>query len=269
MQNNKPFPTFKDSPAFKWFPHWQSDDGLIGAVDAGIYHNHDRDEFGGMVIKEVAVSFFPLRKMQQLKYHDHPLQREQQAIYGGMYGYTSHSGNDFDDWMKDGNVMPPAKFLSSEGVCLGYSPDGDFAFFKYFGFENVEYARQAMEQFAFIRECEWARDGSITPEMLVKPLSVRKREGKTNTLKQQIRSEEIGRCAEEFEYEINRRLSSGEMWCPKNVDICFNWPASVCGHVAETNPGSLEFREQWYELREKMKRECEVRIKQRENEAFS
>lgn len=266
MWNNKAFLTFNDSPAFKYFSHWLPDDGLIDALDASIDFESDIDEFRNMVIKNVAVTFFPHHRMQELKYKDHPLRHEQWATYQGY----SHSGVaslcDVDGrWMKSGNVMPPPRLADETGSCLGYSPDGDFAWLRYYGFANIDYARQAIEQFAFIRECEWARDGSLDPEILVKPLSVRKREGRINTHKNKIRSEETRRCAERFESEIKRRFSSGEMWCPKNVDVCFNWPASVCGHVAETNPGSLEFREQWETLRKKMIQECESRVKKRES----
>ena len=55
MQNNK-YPTFKDSPAFKWFPHWQSDDGLIDAIDVRIYHNYEFDEYKEILITAVSVS---------------------------------------------------------------------------------------------------------------------------------------------------------------------------------------------------------------------
>ena len=268
MQNNKAFPTFKDSPAFKYFSHWLHDDGLIDAIDARIYHNFEFDEFGGMFIKEIAVSFFPLQKMRQLKYYDHPLYKEQQAVYGGIDGYTSHSGNDFNDWMKDGNIMPPAEFLSSEGVCLGYSPDGDFAFFKYFGFANIDYAKQALEQFAFIRECERARDGSIDLETLVETAAERKHKAEIRKIKSQIYAEEKERCLREFKAEIERRLSSGEMKCPKNVDMLFS-SMLLNGHVAETNSGSMEFRKQWDQIAEKMIQDRDLQIRQRENKAFS
>jgi hypothetical protein len=138
----------------------------------------------------------------------------------------------------------------------------------FFGFGNVEYARQALEQFAFIRECEWARDGSITPETLVETAAERKHEAEIRKIKSRIYAEEKERCLREFKTEIKRCLSSGEMKCPKNVDMLFS-SMLLNGHVAETNPGSLEFREQWDRIAEKMIQERDLRVRQRENETLS
>ena len=125
MQNKKRLRTFKDSPALEYFSHWLSDDGQIDAIDARTYFKLAPDGFGWWGMKEVAVTFFPLRKMRELKYYDHPLHNEQWAVYRGQYPY-SQSGNHFDEWMQDGNVMPPANLIEDTGSRLGYSPDADF-----------------------------------------------------------------------------------------------------------------------------------------------
>lgn len=172
MQNNKKLLTFKDSLAFKYFSHWLPNDGLINAVDASIDFEWEYNELDGKIIKQVAVTFFPHRKMKELKYKNHPLRDEQRLAYAGYC--HSGAGSLFDingDWMRNGNIMPPRNFIDESGSCLGYSPDGDFAWIRYFGFANIDYAKQAMEQFAFIRECSWARDGSIDPGTLVKALA--------------------------------------------------------------------------------------------------
>ncbi len=222
MWNNKAFLTFNDSPAFKYFSHWLPDDGLIDALDASIDFDSDIDEFRNMVIKNVAVTFFPHHRMQELKYKDHPLRHEQWATYQGY----SHSGVaslcDVDGrWMKSGNVMPPPRLADETGSCLGYSPDGDFAWFRYYGFANIDYAMQALEQFAFIRECEWARDGSIDVAALVKTYT--EEEIKAYQIKQveeEIRSHEYSKKMKIFDEIVNQKIATGDWILPEGVSLC-------------------------------------------------
>lgn len=264
MQNNTKFRTYKDSPGRKYFSPLIADDGLIDAIDASIDFNQEVDE-SGVKIKEVAVTFFPDRLMRELKYKDHPLREEQRAAYMEC----SHSGvaslfDEDDGWMRDGNIMPPPELADETGSCLGYSPIGDFAWLSWFGFENIEYAKQALEQFGFIRECTWARDGSIDPASLVKSGAIRKSQAEIHKIKSWIYSEETKRCRREFESEVKRQMASGEMKkCPKNVDMYFE-SMLLKPETAETNPQYLELKEQWDALREKMINERDARIKKRD-----
>lgn len=166
------FSTFKDSPALRYFRHWLADDGLIDAIDARIYYNLEPCELGGLVVKEVAVSFFPKNRMQESGHLGHPLYEEQNAVYKGPSGYIYHSGNRFNEWMLNGDVKSPPPYPKDTGCNVGYGPSEDFEGLIWFGFENEQYARQALEEFAHIREAEWARDGSIDPYALVKRASL-------------------------------------------------------------------------------------------------
>lgn len=222
MRNRKPFPAFKDSPAFKYFSHWILDTGRINGIDASIDFESEIDEFGDMVIKNVAVTFFPDRRMRELKYKDHPLREEQKADYRGY----SHSGVaslcDVDGrWMKKGNVMPPPELSDETGSCLGYSPDGDFAWFRYYGFINIDYAKKAVEQFAFIDECEWARDGSIDIAALVKTYTEEEiQDHQIKQIEDDIKSHEYGKKEKVFDRIVNEKIATGEWVVPEGVSIC-------------------------------------------------
>jgi hypothetical protein len=258
-------PTFKDSPAFNYFRHWVSDDGLIDAVDARIYYNLGFSDNGGLTTKDVAVSFFPKNRMQKLGYAGHPLYEEQHAAYRGRCGYTYHSGNGYDEWMQNGDIKSPPPHPEDTGCNVGYGPTEDFEGLKWFGYENIEYAKRALEQFGFIRECVYARDGSIDPRTLVMTVDARKRRAEFQNIKSKIFAEEKERCVKDFKEEIKRLISTGEIRCPKNVDMLFT-SMLLNGHVAKTNPGSLEFKERWEKIRKKVISERDFRIKQRESE---
>lgn len=221
MHNKKTFYTFKNSLAFKYFRHWLPDDGLIDAIDASIDFELDFDELGQMVIKDVAVTFFPDRRMREEKFKDHPLRSEQRTAYRGC----SHSGVaslfDVDDgWMKDGNVMPPPEFVDETGACLGYSPDGDFSWLKYYGFADIEYAKQAVEQFGFIRECVWARDGSIDITSLVKTYTEEEIQSyQIRQVEKEIKEHEYNNKKKAFDAIVNQKIASGEWVVPEGVIV--------------------------------------------------
>lgn len=267
MQNK--LPIFKDSPGLKYFRHWLMNDGLIAAIDARIYYNLEPSEHGGLAVKGVAVSFFPRNRMRDLGYSGHPIYEEQHVVYRGKNGYGYHSGNRFDEWMENGDVKSSPPYPEDTGCNVGYGPTEDFEGLCWFGFEDEQYAKQALEQFAYIKECAWARDGSIDPRALVKSIDERKRRASISAMKGQIYQEETMKCLEDFESAIKQRLASGEMRCPKNVDMIFTWPILLNGHIAEANIGSLEFKEQWDRLREEMICDRDTRIEQRESKVLS
>lgn len=262
MQNK--IPTFERCPSRKYFDHWVPNDELIDANDAAIYHNLELSEHGGMVVKEVAISFFPVSRMRALKYKGHPLYDEQRGAYRGYSHSGAGSKYDADgEWMKLGNILPPPDLVDDTGSCLGFSPDADFAWLKHFGFENETYARQALKQFAFIRECEWARDGSIDPASLMKTVAIRKNQAEIHKIKRWIYTEENKQCLKEFEAEIKRQLASSKILCPKNVYMNFK-VMRLKFETSETSPGCLEFKEQWDQIREQVISERDMRIKKRD-----
>lgn len=262
MQNK--LPIFKDSPGLNYFRHWLMNEGLIAAVDARIYYNLEPSEHGGLAVKGVAVSFFPKNRMRELGYSDHPIYEEQHAVYRGRDGYSYHSGNVYDEWMNSGDVKSPPPYPEDTCCNVVYGPTEEFEGLCWFGFENEQDAKQALEQFAHIEECTWARDGSIDPASLVKTVATRKSEAEIHKIKRWIYAEENKRCRREFENEVKRQMASGEMKkCPKNVDMYFE-SMRLKPETAETNPQYLELKEQWDALREKMINERDMRIKKRD-----
>ncbi len=264
MRND--LPTFNSCPGLSYFRHWIPDDGLINAVDSAIHYNLEPNEHGSLALKRRYSIVLSGTQDAGVK-----IQIILCLMRRAVYRKCSHSGAGslFDaggEWMKHGNILPsPRNMTDDTGSCLGFSPDADFTWFKHFGFENECYAEQALEQFSFIRECAWARDGSIDPRTLVATTARSKRRAEYQESKSRIFAQEKERCLREFEAEVKRQLSSGKMRCPKNVDMLFR-SMLLNGHVAETNPGSLEFKEQWDALREKMICDRDARIKMREGD---
>jgi len=152
------YPTFIDSPAFKWFKRDNGD--LIDAIDAQLYWS----ESGGNAfsITNFAIAYMPRRKIKS----DHPLWKANANVFN-KETYKCSSGNCDSEWMKQGDIIPKLIYEDSDPL-IGFSPIGDFEYLKYIGFENIDFAKQAIQEFAFIKECEWARDSNIVYSDFVK-----------------------------------------------------------------------------------------------------
>ena len=245
---NKP-PTFEDSPAFKWFP--RPENGRISGRDAKLYWSYV-DGFTTK-IRHFAVSYFPLDRLRKLDgYVDHPIWQANGAVFNRKI-YSGSSGNCISGWMQDGNVMPPPPHDEDSGSRFGFSPDGDFACLKAFGFETIESAKAALKQFSHIEECEWARDGSVDPATLLN--------GKINDdlIARQIR--EIERDIQQHEYDqnrkkfynlVNQKIQSGEWIVPKGFMILDG--GGYCANIADLpfSPKchAYKFCNDWDELKQ-------------------
>ncbi len=259
-------PTGADNPALEFFSHLLPDDGLYPAEDVMIYFNQDWENRS--IVSGVAVVYLPRKHIRSKGYQEHPTLGMVSSCYNKIL-FQSSSGNCFfQDWMKYNNKKSPPPHDPDTNANLGFGPDEDFQCLRAWGFSSLTEAERAIGEFARIRECAWARDGSIDPASLVKTQATRKSESVTREIKSQIYAEEKERCLKEFENEVKRQLASGQMWCPKNVDMLFR-SMLLNGHVSEKKRGSLEFKEQWDALREKMIHERDTRIKKRESEILS
>jgi len=264
MQNNEMIrPTGEKNPALEIFGHLLPDDGLYSAEDVAIYFNQDLEN--NNIVSDVAVVYLPRKHIGLKGYKDHPVFEMVSSRYSKNL-FQCLSGNCFfKDWMKYNNQKSPPPRDPDTNANLGFGPDEDFQCMKAWGFSSIEEAERAIKEFARIRECSWARDGSIDPLTLVKTASERERKADNREIKGKIYCEEQSRCLEVFELEIRGLIESGKMKCPKNVYMLFN-SMLLNGHVAETNPGSLEFKKHWDQLKEKTIRDTNLRIKKRESE---
>ena len=216
MQNNR-YPTFKDSPAFKWFGRPKDD--LIAAKDARIYWHYTPEP--PFRVTHVAVVCFPLDKLRSLKgYKDHPVWRANGAVFNNRVCRGS-SGHCISGWVRDGNVMPPPELLDGEGLCVGYSPDGDFALLRHIGFETYEDAERAVQEFAHIEECSWARSGNIDIAALVKTCTEEEIQARQiEQIEEEIRSHEYSKKEKVFDEIVNQKIANGEWVVPEGVSIC-------------------------------------------------
>jgi hypothetical protein len=130
-------PRFKDSPAIRWFGHHIPEDGLIDAVDARILWNTSSlyPVKGTIRIHDVAVFYMPKQLLGDNDY-----------IRGWMHDVDrdlrcSH-GNVFAEWDED-HIEMLTDIIKD---------------FYHFTFLNDAEAQRAREEFARIRECQWARD---------------------------------------------------------------------------------------------------------------
>ena len=210
------FPTFEDSPAFKWFP--RPKDGLIKGKDVRFYWAYT--DLHPIRITHLAVSYFPLDKLREIEGHEeHPLWRVHSAVFNSKV-FPDSSGNCISGWMQGGNVMPPPPHDEESGSRFGYSPDGDFASLKAFGFESIEAATNALEQFAHIEECGWARDGRIDPAALVKANiqdDVIARQLKE--IEEDIQDYECRQKEKRFVSLVREKIQSGELIVPDGFGI--------------------------------------------------
>lgn len=265
MQNkDMHHPTGADNPALEYFGYLLADDGLYPAEDTMIFCNNDWENGGST--SDVAVVYLPREYMRSKNYQDHPAVKSVLSRFNRLI-FNSCSGNCDPDWMKYGNQKSPPPHDPDTNANFGFSPDEDFQCFRSWGFSSIAEAKRGVSEFARIRECAWARDGSIDPSTLVKTAATRKSEAELHEIKRQIYAEEQERCVKEFELEIKRRLSSGEMKCPKNVDMYFT-ALRLKAETAESNPGYLKIKAQWDRIRDKMICERDARIKQRESEVL-
>ena len=143
------FSKFSENPALKYFGQWIPDDGLIDADDTAIYWNQTAES----KIKEVAVVYFPRKKLRELGWGDHPAWRAKAAVYKN---FNRSSGNCFSKWMSKGNYKVEFPDDVEVGAELGLCPDQDFQLLKLWGFESEHARACAIHQFAHIRECAWA-----------------------------------------------------------------------------------------------------------------
>jgi hypothetical protein len=128
-------PRFTDSPAIRWFGHLIPEDGIIDAVDARILWNVSPRPIR---IHDVAVFYWPKHLAQRNEY-----------LCSWMYDLDDDlrysSGNVYSTWDEDHIEMLGSLIKD----------------FYYFTFLNDAEAQRAREEFARIRECEWARDPSV------------------------------------------------------------------------------------------------------------
>ncbi len=138
---NNNLPTFKDSPAIKWFGHLIPEDGIVDAKDVRILWNTSMLEGDGAYapgttrIHDMAVFYWP---------KDHV--RNNENLCNWMYRFDDpfrcSSGNVYADWNEA--HMEMLDDLWSDFNELGFMSDAE--------------ALRARKEFARMRQCEWARD---------------------------------------------------------------------------------------------------------------
>jgi len=242
MQNSATYhPTFKDNPVLKWFQ--LPEGGLIDAIDAAIYWNIETKPT--IKVKNVAVAYFPRKKMKELGYNGHPAWDAKAACYNGKI-FSASSGNCFSEWMRYSNEKPPPCDSESNSK-LGYSPDADFEYLRACGFPTFEEAKRAVIEFSYIRECEWARDPSFDIAALVKPYTKEElNKYKQRQIEEEIRSLEYAEKEIEFTEIVNHKIQSGEMIVPDGVSIVgtglmIHLCAADCNESAPVNVLSRQF----------------------------
>src|SRR4051812_47859792 len=123
MENKIYHPTFNESPALKWFPHWMSEDGLVDGIDVEIYFT---SEFigGSERIKNVSVMYLPKTKMKEMKLEDHP-------VWQKTNWYLRHFGNSTGNCCRDWMEKPDNKKLyqSTEPAQFDKNPTELFEWF--------------------------------------------------------------------------------------------------------------------------------------------
>ena len=117
------------NPVYPHFKHLLSQTGRYPARHIDIFWNLT-DEW---TIKDVEVVFVPREALA-----DQELQTKYRR-YNGQW--VANLGNCVEQWLKED----------------GYTPEMIFGRFMHYGFASDAETRRALEEFAHVEECEWAR----------------------------------------------------------------------------------------------------------------